>query len=70
VHIATTAKAGRRQHRTLRITQTSRKENRGKTRKLEQVVFERARVPVGRRDPSLPTTETFGRLIRWIDYVD
>jgi len=37
---------------------------------LEQVFLERARTSVGRRDLSLATTERFGRLIRWKDYVD
>jgi len=68
VHVATTAKAVRRPERTLRTTQTSRKKetNRGKSSRF----FARARTSVGRRDLSLPTTERFGRLIIWIDYVD
>jgi hypothetical protein len=44
------------------------KEEPGK--ELEQVVLERARTPVGRRDLSLATTERLGRLLRWKDYVD
>jgi hypothetical protein len=68
VHMATTAKAGSRQERTLRITQTSRKKK--KQKEDRAVFFKRARTSVDRRTHALPTTETIGRLIRWIDYVD
>jgi len=68
VHRATTANADRRHDIALRITQTSRERNRKK--RLEQVVLERARTSVGRRDLSLATTERFGRLIRWIGYAE
>jgi len=68
-HRATTATAARAQEKNLRTTQTSKSEK--ETREgLEQVFLERARTSVGRRDLSLATTERFGRLLRWKDYVD
>jgi len=65
--MATTANAGRRQERTLRITQTSKEKETGEN---SSRFFARARTSVGRRDLSLRTTETLGRLLSWIDYVD
>jgi hypothetical protein len=71
VHIATTANAGRRIDRTLRITQTSRK-NEGKEQGEDSSrLFSNA---PGFRSVEetflLQRPKQLGRLVSWIDYVD
>jgi len=68
-HVTTTAKAGRIRNTNLRITDTSGKEQENQ---WDRAGFfsSRPELAVGRRDPSLLTTEQLGRLISWIDYVD
>jgi hypothetical protein len=68
-HVTTTANAGRIRNTNLRITDTSGKEQENQ---WDRAGFfsSRPELAVGRRDPSLLTTEQLGRLISWIDYVD